>query len=862
MTRAPVLGFALVFIAWLSLGLAAAETRGADALCFYVATNGNDAWSGRSSAPNKAHTDGPLATIGAARDAVRKLKTNALDRDVIVQVRGGTYYLNQPIVLTPADSGTAEHPITYMAYPGERPVLSGGRPVTGWKTSDGKLYRAPAPAVKDKRFGFRQLRVGKRRQIRARYPNYDPDNPITGGWLFARSPEGPAIGFGTCMACIHNAGDCMDYDVDIPADGLYDYWMYVAMKNAAHTPKDVTGCTAISVDGGPKVLLMNLHDTGDWHKFEWRKAASLQLKKGKRRLRWENLKGGGIDFDLFALSDDPELKPKPRVMPKPAPGRHFMVVQAEDYVKAHGPQIRKVVCGPTFKSKTEIYVDPGNLKAWAGSPDPEVHVFPRYGWVSGIVPIAKIDLAKSRLVVDKDYPEEIWLGNRFFIENLAEELDAPGEWYLDRGAGTITYMRTDDSPDKVETVLAALDRVFDFRGDPSGKKPVSHVQIVGFTITDTDYSRKHKTWYHPDDAAIWMIGAVHCRVRQCLFHNIGGWALTIRSGSADNAFEGNTVVGAGMGGVYLDGSSHGNLGRIGPPEARPRRNLISGNHMYHCGKIFAHVAGVSLCEASDNIVRHNLVHHWPRYGLSIKYQSGGNVYEYNRVYQTNLETNDTGGIEIYNNFQGSTVRCNIVGDTIGLKTTAEGEFLTPFYSWGIYLDGMTSKVTVTGNIVYRNYLGGLMVNGGSDNTITNNIFVDGHKAQTQFNNYKGEGRNNKYLRNIVYYRHSEAATYSGCKFNPDWLASDYNLLWHVDGGLDVTIAGIGKGDTWKAWLGHGLEEHSLVADPLFVNPDDDDYGLKPDAPAFKLGFKGIDTSKIGLSGAAVRPPDWHDTATE
>ena len=448
-----------------------------------------------------------------------------------------------------------------------------------------------------------------------------------------------------------------------------------------------------------------------------------------------------------------------------------------------------------YKSNTEVHVDPGHVKGWDLSCGPEIHIFPRYGWVSGIVPIAGVDPDGSRLLLDQDHVSRIfggggflvWEGNRFFVENAREELDAP---------------------------------------------------------------------------AVWMIGATHCRIRQCLFRNIGGWALTIRSGSFDSVFEGNTVTQAGMGGVYLDGGEDGNLGQLGPPEARPRRNLISGNHMHHGGRVFAHVAGVYLCDASDNVVRHNLVHHWPRYGLSIKYQSGGNVYEYNRVHHTNLETNDTGGIEIYNNFQGSTVQYNIVGDTMGLQTTAAGDFVTPHYSWGIYLDGMTSNATVRGNIVFRNVLGGVMLNGGSHCTIVNNILVEAEKAQVRFNNYQGTGKGNTFLRNIVYYEGAQAHTYNSTRHQSGWLQSDQNLLYHAGGDLTVQLAPAvpNAEGSWAAWRSLGQDTHSVVADPLSVNPADDDYRLDPDSPAFGLGFKPIPVDKIGLAGAPVRPPAWHSHA--
>jgi len=50
---------------------------------------------------------------------------------------------------------------------------------------------------------------------------------------------------------------------------------------------------------------------------------------------------------------------------------------------------------------------------------------------------------------------------------------------------------------------------------------------------------------------------------------------------------------------------------------------------------------------------------------------------------------------------------------------------------------------------------------------------------------------------------------------------------------------------WEAWQALGLDKHSVIADPLFVNPAGGDYRLKPNSPAFKLGFKPIPVDKIG-----------------
>ena len=146
---------------------------------FYVAPDGNDGWSGALPAANAMRNDGPFATAARARDAIRELKARAggappaggLDRSVTVYLRGGTYFLSEPLALTPQDSGTAECPVTYAAYPGERPVLSGGRVITGWRRGDDGTWVAHIPEVAAGRWYFEQLFVNGRRATRARSPN-------------------------------------------------------------------------------------------------------------------------------------------------------------------------------------------------------------------------------------------------------------------------------------------------------------------------------------------------------------------------------------------------------------------------------------------------------------------------------------------------------------------------------------------------------------------------------------------------------------------------------------------------------------------------------------------------------------------
>ncbi len=101
---------------------------------YYVATGGNDGWSGTLDTPKADGTDGPFATLERARDEVRKLKkTPGLpEGGVTVEVRGGIYQRQRPFELAAEDSGVEGSPVVYRARAGEEVRLVGGKVVKGF----------------------------------------------------------------------------------------------------------------------------------------------------------------------------------------------------------------------------------------------------------------------------------------------------------------------------------------------------------------------------------------------------------------------------------------------------------------------------------------------------------------------------------------------------------------------------------------------------------------------------------------------------------------------------------------------------------------------------------------------------------
>ena len=99
---------------------------------FYLSPNGSDEWSGTLAEPNEEKTDGPFASLERARDAVRVLKESQ-KTDIVVQLREGEYLLEKTVVFGLEDSGAGEARVTYEAFPEEKPVLTSGQPIEGWR---------------------------------------------------------------------------------------------------------------------------------------------------------------------------------------------------------------------------------------------------------------------------------------------------------------------------------------------------------------------------------------------------------------------------------------------------------------------------------------------------------------------------------------------------------------------------------------------------------------------------------------------------------------------------------------------------------------------------------------------------------
>jgi hypothetical protein len=170
----PLIGLPLMFVL---LGLCLAVAASAQSVRLFVSPEGTDTNPGTRSRP--------FATLERAQRVARQAA--AQHRPVSVFLRGGVYYLAEPLVFTAEDSGSRAAPVTYEAYRGETVVLSGGTRLNlTWEPYRQGILKARVPAG----FVTDQLFVNGERQPLARYPNYNPNERIYNGYAAdAISPE-------------------------------------------------------------------------------------------------------------------------------------------------------------------------------------------------------------------------------------------------------------------------------------------------------------------------------------------------------------------------------------------------------------------------------------------------------------------------------------------------------------------------------------------------------------------------------------------------------------------------------------------------------------------------------------------------
>ena len=517
------------------------------------------------------------------------------------------------------------------------------------------------------------------------------------------------------------------------------------------------------------------------------------------------------------------------------------------------------------EDKHTLQFKPADARKWSRPDEGEVFIFPRYNWWNNIVRIRSVDAAAHTLTLAGDCSYAIRPFDRYYVQNLFEELDAPGEWYLDKQDWTLYFW-----PPK-----------------PLAGKPV-YVPTLR-TILDIgpgarDITFRGFTFECCEGTAITLKDTTNCLIAASSIRNVGdyhGSGVSI-NGGVSNGVVGCDIHDTGSSGIAISGGDRITL--------TPAGNYADNNYIHHVGVFYKQGVGAVLT-GCGNRASHNLIHDGPRFGIQF---AGNNlVIEYNHIRHMNLETEDTGAVYTggrdWIGSRGSVIRYNYFHDMLGYGHDNKGVWHSPHFAWGVYLDDNTGGVDVIGNIVARCSRASLHLHNGRDNFIDNNIFIEGRLQQIEYSGWtetshmwkehlptmlKGydsvaaqpawQSMRNLHLHptnavlpdntimagnvlthNLVFYQNPEAKLYAWRNLSFANNRFDSNLVWHANQPLQTGIKNTPANEQWAAWQKLGADVHSRVADPLFVNADKDDYRLKPNSPAFALGFKPIPVEKIG-----------------
>ena len=899
---------------------------------FFVSKDGNDQWSGTLDSP--AAADGPFASLERSRDTIRKLKLEGkLNQPVEVQVREGTYYLAEPLQFWGADSGTEQCPITYTAYPGETPVLSGGRRISEWQPYKDKIVCAGLPEVRAGRWWFRQLFFNGRRMIRSRRPKVDPKDPLYGGWTFIEAPVPETNELDSVKKI--DLDRTWRFKTDPQKAGATEKWF------APDTP-----------DGDWPQLstgqVWDMQGYKDYHGTAWyRTRFKMPGDFDTQRHLW--LLFGAVSKEAHVYIDgrkvfertgattgmDPNaLWDKPfkfDARPLLQPGHEHSIavrVDSEAYiggiwrsvslVSTESDVLPESLIGIVENAVAFRYEKNVFPHRWAKPGQAEVFVLPGKSWISDIIPVKDVDFDRRTIHLTRPVGptrntltpcNALTIGNRFYVENNLEDLDRPGEWCLDTDTGTVYFWPPEGDVETGEITAPAIVRLIEMIGTQD--EPVRHITLRGFTLTQTQAQfPTPETYYKKPNAGqtLYMENTQDCAVDDNLFDSVGGDAIRLQNNNARNRIAGNEIKDAGAYGIFLGGMQHGfcrsdtSSGDLPSPTAwhrdfedrdvavkawpRSKNHLIHNNHIHHVGIFEKHACGIAFfgISAADVVVSHNLIHHTPRFGIGLMSGFGRVTIEHNEIHHVSLETCDTGGIcanrwYTYENDpdlrRGNIIRFNYIRDVIGcgayemrLEPDSTGKrddrIFTPYYSWAIYFDNGPMDVHVYGNICARNTLGGIMISHyAQDITVENNIFVDSGQSQVYLA-LAGDTANVRFRKNIFSFTRPEADFMRmnlGLDVDLARVITEFDKnLFFPEAGGEVTFSGLpgeavmrtetatqeDRGHTLESWREIGYDRHSVVADPLFMDPANDNYDLAPDSPALELGFEPIDTGKIGL----------------
>jgi len=401
-------------------------------------------------------------------------------------------------------------------------------------------------------------------------------------------------------------------------------------------------------------------------------------------------------------------------------------------------------------------------------------------------------------------------GQRFYAFNMLSELDRPGEWCIDREAGRLYVWPPAGEP---AVTVTALPHLVEIAG-------ANHVIVRGLVLEGTRNS------------LVTITGGAGVTVGACRLRNAGGWGVIIEGGLG-HAVRGCEIHEVGEGGVMLAGGDRPTLTAAG--------HVAENNHVHHYARLQRTYRPAVEVKGVGNRVLHNHIHHAPHNGIMLN--GNDHLVEFNRIHHVCQETGDVGAYYMGRDWtmRGTMVRHNLFADLTGPGRLG---------AMAVYLDDSASGITVVGNVFVR-ACREVLIGGGRDNLVENNLFIDGDPAVEVDARGLGWAAPMVAPGGWMRQRLDEMPWQT-----PLWTGRYPGLAALLDDQPEaprrnVIRRNVSVGGTWKriepaAETGTILEDNLVDVDPKFVDAARGDYRFRDDSPAWAIGFQPIPFDQIGL----------------
>lgn len=464
------------------------------------------------------------------------------------------------------------------------------------------------------------------------------------------------------------------------------------------------------------------------------------------------------------------------------------------------------------------------LERWRTAPAVWLSGYWCFDWSSETIRVGEIDAQQHRITLARKHVYGLGSGNpgprRFYAVNLLEELDRPGEYFIDRMAGTL-YFWPPAPLRKGRAVLSTLAApVVSLQG-------VSHVTLRGLTVMDCV------------GTGILVKGGSENQIVACRVRNTGMDGIVVEGGEKHRVVACD-ISDNGTAGLRLSGGDRKTLTPCGHEAVNNHIHHVSRRQRTGAGHI--HIGGVGVRLAN------NLLHDGPHQAIWLN--GNDHVIEFNEIHHTGTETDDCGAFYMGRNpsERGSILRYNFWHD-IG-STRAHG-------SCAVYFDDGSGGQMVFGNVFYRaagGNFGAVFSHGGHDNIANNNIFVEcslafGH-APWNDKMWKewltGETWQNHLLREVDITRPPYTERYPDLKGFLDYNGEP--RMNHASSNVVVECRALATGK-WET-----KDSFITDTDPGFVDAKAMNFRLRDDSIVFQKlpGFQPIPFERIGLVHDALR----------